>query len=359
MVSISYPFLVRDRDRHGNERFYVRKVGVPKVRLRSVPGSAEFDAEYRDALNAVAEAKPIAPVKREGTWRWLCERYMRSAAFKVLHPSTQNRRLRELQATWTEPRKAGVAECIGDMSVARIDERGVIVLRDRKTGAGLEAANQRLKAIKAVFGWAKESGLIKLNPALGVRSIHVGTEGIHVWSAAEIERYKAVHPPGSKAYLLLMLLLLTGVRRSDVIKLGRQHEGKAPDGSETLTFTMTKNEHRKPVRVTIPLLPELRKVLDMSPTGPLTYMVTAYNKPFTVGGLGVRMKRWCRQAGLPECSSHGLRKAAATVAAENGATEHQLMAMFGWMSPNMARLYTRSAQRDKLAASGMALVVRK
>jgi hypothetical protein len=36
------------------------------------------------------------------------------------------------------------------------------------------------------------------------------------------------------------------------------------------------------------------------------------------------------QAGLRHCSAHGLRKADATIAANNGATAHQLMAIFGW-----------------------------
>jgi hypothetical protein len=32
------------------------------------------------------------------------------------------------------------------------------------------------------------------------------------------------------------------------------------------------------------------------------------------------------EAGLPKCSAHGLRKAGATITAENGATDRQLMA---------------------------------
>ncbi|MCE3248703.1 MAG: integrase family protein, partial [Geminicoccaceae bacterium] len=56
------------------------------------------------------------------------------------------------------------------------------------------------------------------------------------------------------------------------------------------------------------------------------------------------------------CSAHGLRKAGATIAAENGATEHQLMAIFGWDSPKQAALYTRAANRRKLAGGAMHLL---
>jgi integrase len=51
--------------------------------------------------------------------------------------------------------------------------------------------------------------------------------------------------------------------------------------------------------------------------------------------------------GLPHCSAHGLRKAAAAIAAENGATERQRMDMFGWRDPKMAAHYTRAARQKK------------
>jgi hypothetical protein len=41
-----------------------------------------------------------------------------------------------------------------------------------------------------------------------------------------------------------------------------------------------------------------------------------------------------------------LKKAAATIAAENGATTRQLMAMFGWTTESMAEVYTRAAEKS-------------
>ncbi|GLH81260.1 hypothetical protein SSBR45G_61690 [Bradyrhizobium sp. SSBR45G] len=46
--------------------------------------------------------------------------------------------------------------------------------------------------------------------------------------------------------------------------------------------------------------------------------------------LGNLFKEKCVAAGLTNRSAHGLRKAAATVAAENGTTEAELDAIFGW-----------------------------
>jgi hypothetical protein len=48
-----------------------------------------------------------------------------------------------------------------------------------------------------------------------------------------------------------------------------------------------------------------------------------------------------------------LRKAGATIAANNGATARQLMAVFGWSSIRMAELYTQAVDQSKLAESMM------
>ena len=57
-------------------------------------------------------------------------------------------------------------------------------------------------------------------------------------------------------------------------------------------------------------------------------------------------------------SAHGLRKAAATVAAENGATEAELDAIFGWTDRRIASHYTKKANHKKLAYGGVAKLER-
>jgi integrase/recombinase XerD len=91
-----------------------------------------------------------------------------------------------------------------------------------------------------------------------------------------------------------------------------------------------------------------------TPSGHLTFLVTDYGKPFTANGFGNRVKDWCRQANLPHCSAHGLRKAAATRLAEQGATPHEIMAITGLRTLEEAERYTRAANMAKLADSAMA-----
>jgi hypothetical protein len=62
---------------------------------------------------------------------------------------------------------------------------------------------------------------------------------------------------------------------------------------------------------------------------------------------------------LPDCTAHGLRKAGATIAAENGATPHQLKAIFGWSTLKQPELYTKAVEQKRVAADAMGLLSRR
>jgi len=126
-----------------------------------------------------------------------------------------------------------------------------------------------------------------------------------------------------------------------------------------LRFTQQKNRNRKPITLELPLLPALQEIVAASRTGDLTFLVTEHGQPFTANGFGNKMRQWCDEAELPECTAHGLRKAGATIAAENGATAHQLMSIFGWLTLKEAERYTRAAEQKRLAAGAMSLLERK
>jgi integrase len=351
MIAITYPFLVRDTDRRGNHRYYVRRKGMRKVRLRATPGTPDFESEYRLALSQ-GETWAQAATK-EGTWQWLCERYTASTDFLALGVTTQKARRLILESTWLEPREPGSAEVFARCPIVRMTPKHVVVLRDRKASLP-EAANGRVKAIRQVFRWAQANGIVGGNPAMEVPYVRSSSGGHHSWTPEEVSQFMRRHPLGTKAHLALCLLLWTGVRRSDVVRLGKQHVR-----SGKLVFTAAKNQRRKPMTVEIPILAQLQAVLDASPTGDLTFLITQFGRPFTVAGFGGWFRRRCDEAGLGHCSAHGLRKAGAATAAENGATTQQLMAIFAWSTSKEAERYTRAAQRAKMAGDGMPLLIRK
>jgi integrase len=123
-----------------------------------------------------------------------------------------------------------------------------------------------------------------------------------------------------------------------------------------LRFVPRKTRHRRQRVSEKPIIPLLADIIARSPTGDLTFLVTEYGRPFTANGFGGWFRKRCDEAGLRQCSAHGLRKAGATMAAENGATERQLMAMFDWTSPQEATRYTEAASRKRLAGDGMKLL---
>jgi len=121
----------------------------------------------------------------------------------------------------------------------------------------------------------------------------------------------------------MALMLHTGTRAGDAIRLGPQIKS---DGR--LHFTEYKNRKTNPKQRTIPILPQLNEIIEATPSGHLSYLVTKHNKPDSKAkSFGNWFKRQCEMAGLRHCSAHGLRKAGAT--AEHGALAHALMAIFG------------------------------
>ena len=106
------------------------------------------------------------------------------------------------------------------------------------------------------------------------------------------------------------------------------------------------------------MTPSLRQAIDAMPvSNHMTYLLTSFGKPFTAAGFGNWFRKACNDAKLPNrCTSHGLRKAAATYFAEQGATDHQLMAWFGWTTISQAQVYTKAANRKRMAEAAARLI---
>lgn len=355
-MDLKLPYLISDRDRHGNVRFYVRKKGQPKIRLRAKPGTSEFIEEYQRACDGEI-TRPKLELASRGSLRWLCVEYFKSVDFNQLGESTAHVRKLILEGICQSKNAKGSER--GSLPFDRMEERHISEIRDERADRP-ESANAHLKALRQLFKWAKKAGHAKTNPAAQVERLRNSSSGFHTWTEEEVAQFETCHPVGSKARLAFALMRYTGVRRSDVVKLGK---GMEKDGA--LVFTVTKGAQRmgrpgesapEPKRLALPVLLPLREIIDATPSGHLTYLVNEYQKPFSAAGFGNKFRDWCNEAGLRHCSAHGIRKHAAVVAAENGATEHQLMAMFGWDSPKQAAVYTRKANRARLAKGAMHLL---
>ena len=336
--------MVEDTDRHGNVRLYYRRKGFPKVRLDGPVGSPAFWSSYQKAnANKVSSAKATPANRRRGSLRWLCDCYFASHQFLSLDPRTQYVRRGILDKLCKEK---------GDARVSELRRRHVREMRDAKVSTP-EAANGLLKALRQLFKFATESELVGDNPTRDIAYLRSSSQGHHSWTLEEVAQFESVHEVGSTARLALALLLYTGQRRSDVIRMGKQHR---QDG--WLKFTQFKGRNNKPVTLEIPIVGELENIISASTTGDLNFIVTAFGKPFSDAGFGNRFRKWCDEADLHHCSAHGLRKATAARLAELGCSEHEIMAITGHSTSKEVARYTRAARQKILAQSAMDKLIR-
>lgn len=352
-----------DTDRHGNVRIYYRRNGR-KIRIRGLPLTEEFMNQYNKLIagNYIPPAneamyKKIIP----NSWAWLCEEYFKSDDFKELEKSTRKARKSILEQTYKEPIKEGSDKVFEDLPINNINLVHLEVLRDRKRLVPF-AANNRVKSIRRVLIFAFRKKLINKNIHRDLERIRKTTEGHKPWSLEWVKLYEDRHPTGSEARRALAIFLNTGVRVSDAVRIGRQHEKKVIN-KETgqverwIKFTSFKNRNKSPMVVEIPILSILQKEIDSVPDGQMLYLESMWGKPYSIKGFSNKFKRWCKQAGLPDkATRHGVRKTAAESCAERGATENQMMAIFGWTKSETAQLYLRKARRRKMAGAAMHLI---
>ena len=193
--------------------------------------------------------------------------------------------------------------------------------------------------MRGLFRWAVDVEIAELDPTRDVKLLNVKTDGFHVWTDDEAARFEARWPIGTRERLAFDLLLFTGLRRGDAVRLGRQH---IKDG--VFRIKTEKNG----VVVEAPVLPPLARSVDAAPTGDLAFIAGERGKPMTKESFGNWFREACQSAGVPG-SAHGLRKAGATRAAENGATttETQGDVQVG-LTTTMPAHYTKTADRARV-----------
>jgi integrase len=314
------PHVQVERTRHGKVVYYFRRSqGSPRIRLPA-PTEPGFRAAYAAALT---NAEKPASKAGKGSLEWLVDAYKRSAHWANLKPSTRRMRDNILKRVVTES---------GQVPFAAITRRHINEAVDRRLP---HAGNSFRKVMSQMFAWAVSVDLVPVNPVAGATRHKIKSDGHHAWTLEEVARFHARWPVGTRERLCMDLALFTGLRRSDLAILGRQH---VRDGVISIQTTKTG------AWVHVPIFAALQASIDAAPGGELAFL------PYrSAASLGNWFRRACVAAGVPG-RLHGLRKAGATIAAEGGATAHQLMSMYGWSRLDEAELYTREADRRRNAA---------
>ena len=334
MAKLDFPYVHWTRNRHGKRYASFRKKGQPRVRLPGEVGSKAFLDTYAECLSEANCNKTDNKYKIvAGTVSAAVRAFYRSKEFISLTQSTQ--------ATYQRTYERFCADR-GNKPLAFMEARHIkaILAGMAKTPA---ASNQLLKRLKQLMRFAVDEGIIKSTPLIGVTRMKYSFNPIRTWTEYDAIEFVNRHPPGTPAHLAFTIMSRTGFRKSDAVRFGKQHiQGN------TIVFKSQKNG----VTVTIPIHKELAAAIALV-SDRLIFLQNGQGRPFTANGFGNWMRERCDEAGLPDCSSHGLRKLIAKRLAEAGCSENTISAILGWKNNQQAALYTKDANREKLAREGM------
>lgn len=321
------PHLHRERNRHGAHVWYVRKGQGPRFRLRGEYGSHEFNAQYEAAIQGKLPQRGQAAA---GTLRWLWDAYRKTDPWKALSPATRRQR---------ENIMLHVLKAAGDEPFGAIGSEDIVAGLDRRADTP-SAARNFLDTMRGLFQWAKARGHVRRDPTADVKPPkRRRNAGFAPWTHEDVDAYQKRWPLGTPQRVWLDVLLYTGLRRGDAARVGNQHVDE--DGIISIVTEKTGTP------VVIPMLTVLQRGLLAGPRGRDSWIIGPRGKSFVKEAFGNAFRG--RQCGRREESAHGVRKIAATIAAENGATEAELDAIFGWTGGRMSAHYTRAADRAKLA----------
>jgi integrase len=308
-------------------------------------------AEYEATCEGATHRPPATNIK--GTFSWLCEQYFSSSEFKALDDKlSKPKRRNTLLRICREPTAPSSKTLFGEVKLSAWNRQAVRAIRDRFSSTP-GTTSDMLKALRSIFKYAVDADHCEANPAREVPYLRGSVDGFHSWTIGEVERFEATHPVGSKQRLAMGLLLYTGQRISDAMRLG---PANLQDG--WLVFTQHKNRNRKPIHMQIPVRPELLELIEATPTGSETFLTNSLGKPYTAHRCGDWFAEACIAAGVPG-RSHGLRKAAAARLAELGASEKEIMSITGHTTSQEIKRYTDAADKRILAEKATAKHVKK
>jgi integrase len=147
------------------------------------------------------------------------------------------------------------------------------------------AARNWLKALRGLMQFAVALEMRLDDPTTGIKLAEARAGSFHTSTESEIDRFEAAHPIGSRARLAMALLLYTGQRRSDVIRMGPQHvRGNAIFVRQQKTGGAFDSD-----------TPHARRG-HHGECGHLTFLTATAGAPFSAAGFGNLFRQWCDEA---------------------------------------------------------------
>src|SRR6516162_3119584 len=194
--------------RDGRAYYYLRRRGRPRVRLSGLPWSPSFMAAYEAAMSGPRTAIGAGRIK-PGSVAAVVAEYLDSQTFFTS------------KSAGTQRMRRGILErfraAYGDRPMALLPPEW-------------HAARSWRATLRSLCQFALKRRYRRDDPTANIKLRAIKGDGFHCWTDAEIAQFEAHHSIGTKPRLALALLLYTTQRRSDVVRMGRQHIRETPDG---------------------------------------------------------------------------------------------------------------------------------
>jgi integrase len=330
---VALKYVQRFEDRHGQVRYYYRREGYPRAALPE-----PTDAGFMSAYMAASGAQPTTPrslAAKPGTIPALVDAYLSSTDFL---------RNKESSRTVTKSILLRFVKITGTRMVAEMQREHVM-----KIIAGMAdkpaAANNMLKKVRTLMGWAILNGWRRDDPTLKIKKFKEGTH--HTWTDEELDQFERHWPLGSRERTIYALALYTGQRREDIGTRTKRHYN-------TTAGTIWVVQAKTGAELEIPVHPALRDAIDAWNPRHLVLLATPDGRGTSIKALTTAMSRAIAKAGLPKrCVLHGLRKAASRRLAQAGCSPHEIKAITGHKSLEEVERYTAAVDQKQLGKDAM------
>jgi integrase len=266
----------------------------------------------------------------------IIEKYIASGDFKSKAPATIRSYRKVLDR---------LKEICGTALIADLQERHVRGIRKRFTSTS--RADLAVMLLGMLWTYAKEVLAMDLgvNPAIDIQRLHRRGWSHEPWPDWVIEKFESEANPRPNAQLALMLLLYTGQRASDVVRMRwSDYDGSGIAVRQLKTGTP----------LWIRCHAKLKAALDHTPRVSEFILTNRYGNGYKAGGLCDMISAGTAEIGAKECTAHGLRCNAATALADAGCSVPEIMAITGHRTFREAQRYTSYRDQKKLSDRAIA-----
>jgi integrase len=328
--------------------------GGPRIMVTTGGGRPALDVAAMELLNEALKATASRPGDTLGS---LAAEWRGSSAWSAMAPATRRvwgGVLSAIEAKW------------GEVPLAVFEDRKVkakiVALRDSLASTP-RTADYHIQVLRALLAYGRLTGQLAVNMADGIPQLYKGGQrAAIIWEPEEV----AVWQGASLAMTdVVNLARLTGLRRGDLVALPW-----SAVKSHAIIWQTSKSGRTQ--TVSIPILPELRKLLEVLAgrqrvNGVETVLVSSFGRPWTPTGLNSSFHTERGRLKLPSKHLHDFRGTFCTELCLAELNDRQIADIMGWTVEQVStirRLYVDQAKTvvaigERLANSGVKLGVKQ